>query len=261
MARGCVVAAVLALAAPAAAAAKPDRYVALGDSYSSGVGTRDYSLGEDCQRSPYSYPALVARNRADTRLVFRACGGAKTADVLGGQKRALTRRTEIVTITIGGNDAGFGPVVRKCAEPWPSRCWDEIDRAERFIRTELPRRLGRVYRMIDRRAPRAKTIVVGYPRIFNEGDECNALGRISPEEQRRLNDVTDVLARVTRRRARRRGFDFTDARPAFEGHQVCDEEEWINGVSRPLSESYHPNRAGHRMYDRLVRATLLGPGF
>lgn len=244
--------------APGVAEAAKQRYVALGDSYSSGVGTREYAIDEGCQRSRYAYPVLLRDRRAvDTRLFFRACGGATTSDVLRDQVSYLTRGTDLVTISIGGNDAGFSKVIRQCAKGWPATCWSEIREARQVIKNQLPGRLDRVYDAIRARTRKATFVmVVGYPRIFNEGDECNALGRISPEEQRKLNAVGDLLAAVTRRQADRHRFRFVDPRGMFEGHAVCDEDEWINGVSNPTSESYHPNREGHRAYATLTYATL-----
>ena len=95
----------LALAAsPAQAAA--GTYVALGDSYSSGTGTRSYlSDGTSCQRSVYAYPSLIASSRGYA-LNFRACSGATVADVTNLQLSALGASTAYVSVTVGGDDAG-----------------------------------------------------------------------------------------------------------------------------------------------------------
>lgn len=226
--------------------------VALGDSYSSGTGTGEYARDEACLRSDYAYPVLLAR-RLDDRIHFRACSGATTRDV---RERQLGGGGSLVTITIGGNDAGFSSVIKACARPWPWTCGEEIDEARRFIRRRLPDRLDRLFGAIRRASRRALVLVAGYPRIFNEGDECDP-AQISPEEQAELNRVADLLVRVSRERAlRRERFDFVDVRNAFEGHQVCDPHPWINGLSYPFGESYHPNRAGHRAYARAIRAAL-----
>src|SRR6267143_709118 len=98
-----------ALAVPASAAAQPP-YVALGDSYSSGVGTRVYyNDGTSCQRSPDAYAPLIASQRGYA-LNFQACSGAKTTDVNNNQLGPLASTTNLATITIGGNDAGFSNV-------------------------------------------------------------------------------------------------------------------------------------------------------
>ena len=235
------------------------RYVALGDSYSAGTGTSDYSFYERCQRGPLAYSSLI---RARRRTIV-TCGGATTEDVLEEQVGRLTPRARLVTISIGGNDTGFGDVVKKCASPWEfeSECLDEVEDAQAFIRTELPERLDEVYREIADRSPRARVVVVGYPRLYSrdlerDGENCNLATRVSAEEVRRLNDTGDLLARVTRRRAQAHGFRFADPRAAFEGHGICSDEEWINGVSSPLADSYHPNAAGHQAYARVVSAKV-----
>ncbi|REF37064.1 SGNH/GDSL hydrolase family protein [Thermasporomyces composti] len=238
-------------AAPAHADAL--RYVALGDSYSSGVGTRSYySDGTDCKRSPYAYPVLVA-TRLGAALSFAACSGATVADVRDKQLAGLDAATNLVTVSVGGNDAGWASVLFRCAQPWPTTCWDEIESANGFIRDVLPGRLDSLFTAIRAAAPTAHVIVVGYPRLFN-GEECNLAARISPGEQAELNASADLLAATIGGRARAHGFDFVDARPAFTGHSVCDDVEWINGLSNPIGESYHPNRLGQAGYADLVAA-------
>ena len=113
--------ALLVGALPAAAA--PASYVALGDSYSSGTGTRSYiSDGTSCQRSVYAYPSLIASAKGYS-LVFRACSGATVADVTSTQLSALGTGTAYVSISVGGNDAGFADVLTECALPsWMSNC-------------------------------------------------------------------------------------------------------------------------------------------
>src|SRR3954470_10756447 len=168
-----VAALVCALGGGVTATALADNYVALGDSYSSGTGTRDYSLNSGCQRGPYAYPALIKADRPNTNLTFVACSGAKTGDVLANQVQSLSTSTNIVTITIGGNDAGFSSVITKCAEPLVS-CDGDITTAQNFINNTLPGRLNTVYSAIKSRAAAgAKVVVLGYPRLFM-GVDCNA---------------------------------------------------------------------------------------
>ncbi|HEX8856296.1 MAG TPA: GDSL-type esterase/lipase family protein [Thermoleophilaceae bacterium] len=245
------VAMLVTAAAPAVARAAD--YVAMGDSYSSGTGTREYYEG--CERSVYAYPYLI-KGSFGSSFSFVACGGAKTQDVLNNQVSALSSGTEFATISIGGNDAGFSSVITKCAQPIVS-CDGDINNAQSFIQNTLPGRLDNVYNQIRSRAPNAVVGVVGYPRLFN-GEDCNLGTFFSSSEMTRLNQTADLLANVTRARAQAHGFTFVDARPAFIGHAVCDNVEWLNGLSNPTSESYHPNRTGHSSgYASIVRAALL----
>lgn len=228
---------------PAQAAAPA--YVALGDSYSSGTGTRSYIAdGTSCQRSTSAYPSLIAAARGYA-LNFRACSGATVADVTASQLSAVTSATAYVSISVGGNDAGFADVLTECALPgWMSRCDAAIDGAQSFINGTLPSRLSTLYAGIRSRAPQARVVVVGYPRIFM-GEDCNAFTWFSPAEQARLNQTADLLNSRLAAAASSAGFSFANPTTAFIGHAVCDDAEWINGLSNPISESYHPKVAGH----------------
>jgi lysophospholipase L1-like esterase len=245
------------LAGGTAAASAADRYVALGDSYSSGTGTRTYT-NEACQRSNSAYPALLAAARPNTALTFVACSGAKTGDVLANQISAVTSTTKLVSISIGGNDAGFADVLTECAKPaWASDCAGAVTTAQSYIRTTLPGKLNAVYAQIKSRAPSAKVAVMGYPRIFN-GEDCNAATFFSPDDETRLNATADLMRSTIRTRAQAYGFSFGDVIPPFVGHAVCDTSAWINGLSNPIGESYHPNITGHRSGYLPVARGILG---
>jgi hypothetical protein len=246
---------------PAAHAAAPS-YVALGDSYSSGVGTRSYiDDGTDCQRSTFAYPSLIAAQRGYA-LDFRACSGAAVPDVTNTQLGALSGATSFVTISVGGNDAGFADVLTECATPWwAGDCDGAIDGAQAIINNQLPGALSNLYASIRSLAPNAEVVVVGYPRIFM-GEDCNAATWFSPEEEARLNQTADLLNDRTAAQASARGFAFANPTSRFIGHAVCDDPEWINGLSNPISESYHPNRDGQASgYAPTVSPVLTGAGF
>jgi lysophospholipase L1-like esterase len=241
--------------APAHAAAPS--YVALGDSYSSGVGTRSYiSDGTSCQRSTYAYPSLIAASRGYA-LSFQACSGAKVSDVSSKQLGALSGSTSFVTITVGGNDAGFTSTLTECAQPgWLSNCGAAVSKSNSYITNTLPGTLSTLYAAIRSKAPNAKVVVVGYPRLFN-GEDCNALTWFSPSEETSLNATADRLNGVLSTAAAAKGFSFANPTGAFIGHAVCDDPEWLNGLSNPISESYHPNRTGQASgYTPLVSALL-----
>jgi lysophospholipase L1-like esterase len=233
-----------------------ERYVALGDSYSSGTGTRTY-FDSGCQKSVYAYPYLLSQQRANTQVVFAACSGAKTDNVLSSQIGNVTSGTGIVTITIGGNDAGFSSVITECAKPeWASVCDTRVNTAQNYIRNTLPGKLNNVYSQIKSRAPSAKVVVLGYPRLFM-GVDCNGGTWFDSDDMVMLNQTADILRDVTRGRAEAYGFTFKDAIPPFVGHAVCSSSEWLNGLSNPIGESYHPNRTGHSSgYLPLVRQVV-----
>ncbi|WP_246868718.1 hypothetical protein [Saccharopolyspora sp. ASAGF58] len=59
-------------------------------------------------------------------------------------------------------------------------------------------------------------------------------------------------------RAKAAWFTFADARDAPAGHGVCSSDEWINGPSSPLVESFHPDVDGHAKAYLPVRNDITG---
>lgn len=223
-------------------------YVALGDSYSSGVGAPPYDLDTTCQRSSQSYPPLWAEEHHPATFVFVACSGAKTTDVLISQSKAIRSDTDLVTITIGGNDAGFAPVLQTCTvAPSDATCIAAVNVAEIFVLFVLPNLLAQTYAAIRHAAPHAQVIVLGYPRLFELTSSCD--DPLAPDLVRRtkLNEGADTLDGVISSVSRWFGFDFEDVRGRFAGHGVCSgSNSWINGPSVPATVGpYHPNATGY----------------
>ena len=102
--------------------------------------------------------------------------------------------------------------------------------------------------------------MVGYPRIFM-GEDCNAFTWFSPAEETRLNQTADLLNGKLASVASAHGFGFANPTSAFIGHAVCDNPEWLNGLSNPISESYHPNQTGHASGYAPVVGGVLGFAF
>jgi lysophospholipase L1-like esterase len=251
-----VVGATLGFAAPASAQAV-GKYVALGDSYSSGTGAGSYGSSGSCKRSANAYPQLWANSHAPSTFSFAACSGAVTSNVLSSQISSVTSDTALVTISIGGNDAGFADVMTDCNLGSDSSCVSRNNEAQTFARNTLPGRLDGVYTAIRDRAPNARVIVIGYPRIYQLGGSC-ALG-LSETKRAAINASADVLAQVISGRAGAFGFTFVDGRTAFAGHEICASgTRWLNSLTLfPISDSYHPNVAGQRdgYYAALNRVT------
>ncbi|PRY57026.1 lysophospholipase L1-like esterase [Knoellia remsis] len=224
-------------------------YVALGDSYAAGVGGGPGR--SECWRAFAGYPVSVARSLG-VDLAYQACLGATVANVVEDQVAALGPETTHVSLTIGGNDAGFVPVLVECAKPaWMTDSDRVLDEASALVTQELPGRLDALLGRVREGAPTAELVLTAYPVIFN-GTDCNALTFFSPHEMSRIERGTGELADVISAAAAKVGARFVDPRAAFDGHAVCDAVEWINGVGWPLEESYHPNGAGHEAYARLV---------
>ena len=240
---------------PTAVAAAQPQYVALGDSYASGVGTRVfYSEEASCKRSPDAYGPKIAAAKGYA-LSFQACSGAKTTDVNSKQLGTLSSTTALVTISIGGNDAGFSNVIINCALYYFT-CGSAISEANEFIAKKLPGLLDTTYNGIRSKASTAHVVVVGYPHLFtSEGKTCN-VNFLTSSNEKKLNETGDKLDAAIKARAEAHGFTFVDPRNAFLPHEVCSSEEWLNGQSNPLEESYHPNVKGQEDFTSQVEGVL-----
>ena len=240
---------------PAAAASASPQYVALGDSYSSGVGTRAfYEEPGECDRSPDAYGPKIAAVKGYT-LSFLACSGAKTTEVNEKQLGTLSSSTSLVTITIGGNDAGFSNVIINCALYYFT-CGSAISEADEFIAKKLPGLLETTYKDIHTKATTAKVIVLGYPKLFTkEGKTCN-VNLLTSGNEKKMNESAEKLDSVIKGRAEAMKFTFVNPTSAFDSHEVCSSSEWLNGQSNPLSESYQPNVSGQAEFTSLVEAAI-----
>ncbi len=234
-----------AVALPAAAAGV--NYVALGDSYASGVGTDDYiSDGTSCDRSEEGYAGLWATAHGAASFDLAACSGATTSDVISGQLGGLSSATTLVTITIGGNDAGFTSVIEDCILESDSGCQTKLNSAENTVRTVLPGDLDTVYTDIRSRAPSASVVVLGYPRFYQVPGSCS-LG-LSDTKRTAIDSGADLLdSTIAGEVAKFSGFRFADVRSAFSAHEICSSgTAWIHSVDfTHITDSYHPTPAGY----------------
>lgn len=228
-------------------------FVALGDSYSSGDGGGNYIIdGTTCFRSPNSFAGQLAAEKG-LNLDLQACAGAVTGD-MPKQYPALSGGTDYVTLTIGGNDIGFAPTVTECAKPsWWGDCTKAVNEAVAKTNNVLPGKLTDVYAQVKTRAPQARIVVAGYPRLFN-GQDCSWATFFSADEMRRMNDAADLLNARIQQTAAASGLTFVDVRQQFSGHAVCDAQPYLHNLSLNVVESFHPNKAGYAAY-----ADAIGP--
>ncbi|MCX5058220.1 SGNH/GDSL hydrolase family protein [Streptomyces sp. NBC_00201] len=232
-----------ATAAQASGQAAATGYVALGDSYSSGVGSGSYiSSSGDCKRSTKAYPYLWAAAHSPSTFDFTACSGARTGDVLSGQLGPLSASTGLVSLSIGGNDAGFSDVMTTCVLQSESACLSRINTARAYVDSTLPGQLNSVYSAISAKAPNAHVVVLGYPRFYKLGATCVGL---SETKRKAINDAADYLDTATAKVAADHGFTFGDVRTTFTGHEICSGSSWLHSVELlNIGESYHPTAAG-----------------
>jgi lysophospholipase L1-like esterase len=245
---------------------RPALLAALGDSYSSGEGNPPFEpAGDGCDRSAQAWPLLAAAELG-WRATNLACSGAQTRDVVNPYKNqpaqvdalaTLRPRPRVVTITIGGNDAGFSTTLGACVAA-DCVATHAIAAANARIVALLPERLVDTYRAVEQAAPRAQLVVVGYPRLVpqRQADVTRCPWLTGPEREA-LNTSADLLNFVIRISAWRTGARFVDVSDTLAGHELCTKDSWIFPIGVGPVSSYwaHPILPGQlAIADRVADA-------
>ncbi|WP_166846557.1 SGNH/GDSL hydrolase family protein [Isoptericola sp. BMS4] len=266
--RTLAVAATLALAAaasaaPAHAAPPPVEYVALGDSYSAGSGILPIDLHAPvaCLRTTANYPHLLADDLG-ADLTDVTCGGASTDDLFApqhpgvpAQLDAVTAGTDLVTLTIGGNDGStFVGALLACgsAGVLSAGHGNPCERlyGDRFtaqVEQDTYPAVRRALREIRERAPHADVVVLGYPWILPPEQGCFAKLPIARGDVPYLRDLQATLDDVIERAAAETGATFVDLSGRSEGHDACApaDERWIEPLLLGTNVvPVHPNARG-----------------
>jgi lysophospholipase L1-like esterase len=240
--------AVAVAASPAANAAPAANYVALGDSYSSGVGAGDYiSSSGSCERSTNAYPEQWADANHPASFVSEACANATTASVVSSQLSALSSRTTLVSITVGGNDVGFTTVMATCVLLPTSSCLSAVSAAETLVANVLPGSLTTTLQAIRQDAPNARIVVLGYPDFYDLSKSSSCIG-LSTADRTALNQGANEVDSALATAAAHNGDTFAGVQGAFAAHELCDSGSWLHSVDIfSLGSSYHPTASGQEL--------------
>ncbi|MEU9452660.1 SGNH/GDSL hydrolase family protein [Streptomyces sp. NPDC048277] len=227
-----------------AQAATGQEYVALGDSYASGVGADYYdSASGDCKRSTLNYPALWAAAHSDYTLKDVSCSGATIADVRDKQLSALSTDTDLVTLTVGGNDAQFSTVVQDCLTQSDSYCQTATLWMSYYARNQLVTQLAELYKDIKTKAPDAQVVVLGYPQTLSMTGTCPVID-LDSAKRTAMNGLADALAEGAAAAAAKEPVEFVDMRDTFKGHGACGSDPWINNLNAGTAV-FHPTLMGY----------------
>lgn len=235
-----------------------------------------------CRRSVNNFPAQLDR----PYLVFPACSGA-TIDTLPPQLNRLDEGTDLVTLTVGGNDACFAQVVSFCAtqggpcgaQTFPAQTTGCVNSGGKTLGqvfndkiTGLGPRLVNVYQDIRTRAPHARILALTYPNPFPFKllvPFCPQSAQVLyPANAEYLSRLAISLNAAVMVAAMQAGIEFVDlnfdAHSQFSQHTLCDLVSWFldpiaAAFMGQIPASFHPNTAGEIEMARIIKAALDGP--
>jgi lysophospholipase L1-like esterase len=166
--------------------------------------------------------------------------------------------TTLVSITIGGNDAGFSTVMETCLLSSTSTCVNAVSNAKAFIDTQLPDLLNTTLQTIRAHAPAAKIVLLGYPDLYDLSKSSTCIG-LSTKDRTALNRGADDLDSALATAAAKNLDTFADVRGQFARNEICDSGSYLNSVDIfAISSSYHPNASGQELGYRPVFTRFAG---
>lgn len=260
--------------APADAAGKPLKVVQLGDSYSAGNGAGSYYGPSGCYRSSRNWGQRYVetlRDRFNVTYLNQACSGNVINDV-DGQMEAVGQDTDVVLMTVGGNDLAFSDIVRQCfviGDRSPSDCREKVDAARAGLPSVQTATIALLRRLKQRMRDDAHIVFVSYPYlemnpaltlrggflftdVYAVGREVRGLGDVGDSAQQAAVDAVNAERGTPVR--------FLDmVKGHFAGHEpdgrVCcrNPDRWIHEFDTftPM-EWYHYNERGHAELSTLL---------
>jgi len=261
----------------AVANARAANYVALGDSYAAGPLIPNPLSPLGCLKSDHNYAHLAAPS-IGLELRDASCSGATTVDMTQPQEvefgqnppqfDSLDASTQVVSLTIGGNDIGFSEVAESCItlNPFSTPCKDKYDAgghdqlAERIEQTAP--KVAAVLQGIHTRAPNARVFVVNYPAIFPEtGFGCWPQEPIGFGDVPYLRSTEQRLDQMLATQAAANGAALVDWYKASIGHDSCKSSStrWVEPlIPGELAAPIHPNKAGMQGAANVLVAAVNG---
>lgn len=254
----------------------PINYVAMGDSYSAGVGNLplDLTAPPQCLRSTVNYANNIMR-ATGANLTDVTCGGATTADFtasqgvgIPAQLDAVNSSTQLVTMTIGGNNSGvFGDLVNGCAaqaaltlgqgNPCEQRYGSTF--TDTVLNVTYPEIVAALNAVKAKAAPKAQIAIVGYPWIAPKAGGCYPALPFASGDIPYIRGIQATLNDAVRRAAATTKVTYVDMNDVSNGHDACEAPgvRWVEpAITLNSAALGHPNALGESEMAAQIRRVL-----
>jgi lysophospholipase L1-like esterase len=246
-----------------------DHYVALGDSFTAAPFVPLTDVANGCFRSSNNYPSQLASLLHIEDLKDRSCSGAGTEELTRRQRtrygmsvppqlKALSERTDLVTVGIGANNHGLyarmATVCRRSAQI--CRLHDRREVLGDIVDQVQPA-LVPALELIREWAPNARVLLVGYPKMLPSRGGCARLPRMRGQDRATFRDINLRLRYAMRDAAREAGVEYVDFYAVSAGHDICSRHPWVQGrLGNRQGAGMHPLAAGQAALARTIEQIL-----
>ena len=246
-----------------------DHYVALGDSFTAAPFVPLSDVARGCFRSSNNYPNLLASALHIEDLKDRSCSGARTAELTRSQHtrygmtvppqlNALSERTDLVTVGIGANNHGlYARMATVCRRS--NQICRLHDRREALgeIVDQVQPALVPALDLVRERAPNARVLLVGYPKMLPSRGGCARLPRMRGQDRATFRDINLRLRYAMRDAAREADVEYVDFYAVSAGHDICSRHPWVQGrLGNRQGAGMHPLAAGQAAMARTIEQIL-----
>lgn len=261
-------------AAPAAAEPEPI-YIGLGDSYAAGTGGGPYKPNSfpaptDCRQTAAAYSTqLYGANWGCFGYTTEGVSAVVTGASLDPATAPFLANASVITVTVGGNDIDTGAVAANCVPSTATAgCKAALFNSLAVKLPKLPAKIKAMVALIKQKAPRAKVVLTGYPRLFTVNNFMTADQKTAAKT---MNSAADLLNATIALSALATRTKYVSVTNQFINHGVGSTDPWIVGLQpscqltytcapleRPL-DTFHPTAAGYTSGYRTAVAAALTP--
>lgn len=266
-----------------------------------------------CHLSSLSYPYILRSRTKLNEAQSVACSGAKMKDLrpkdgeniyntihkqsegkqlpsfddeiyqgfLAGYRPQLNfverNKPKVVTISVSGNDIGFGQILLACLKP--GTCYTSPQERLNLVHTinsKFDDLVGTFSQVKNQAGVNTSIYALGYPSLADPSGNCAVNVHLDKQEIIFSNQIINYLNSVIMRASQKAGVKYIDVEKAFYSHRLCETDSAdvaVNGltagddktftlnlklVDRSIDvnitgrESYHPNQLGHRLYADVI---------
>lgn len=191
------------------------------------------------------------------------------------QQRFISRwQPRIATVSIAGNDIGFGDILSNCVAPHlglgrgTNTCYSTYEErleVKNLIDRTVPR-WEALFSQLKSEAPGMRLYVLGYPQIALSSGNCGTNVRLDRKELEFAAATVDYIDQDVREAAAESGAAYVDISRALYGHRLCEAKGYavaMNGLTAGNDfgvaglgllgrESYHPNALGQELIEQSI---------
>ena len=174
-------------------------------------------------------------------------------------------KPRMITLTGGGNDVGFGDVLKTCVLDRGTCSYannPEVILATNNLVYNQYGAARTVIKKLQQASPNSKIFIIGYPQFISDNsDKCEGVGFLNKIERKMIRQHTSRLNNVLRRAAKDSGVQYISIADSLDTGKLCENKKYVTSLADvgigglaadALQNAFHPNAAGHALIAKAI---------